>query len=257
MAKATFRFYEELNDFLPADQRKRDLLLEFEPPAPVRHLIETFGVPHTEVEIVLLNGVSVDLDQRIGDGDRVSVYPMFESLDVTPLLRLRPTPLRQPRFIVDAHLGRLARYLRMLGFDTLFENDPGDRELARRSREEGRILLTGDRALLMHRAVTHGCYIRSRRPRHQLQYLIARLDLCRMLQPFSRCMECNGLLRQRNKAEVFTRLPARVGLTRSEFYCCADCDKVYWKGSHFRHMGVLIEELCPGFRAGLPSGLQP
>ncbi len=253
MAKATFRFYEELNDFLPADQRKRDVSVTFEPPAPVRHLIETFGVPHTEVEIVLLNGVSVDLDQRVGDGDRVSVYPMFESLDITPLLRLRERPLRDPRFIVDAHLGRLARYLRMLGFDTLFHNDLGDRELARISADEHRILLTGDRALLMHRAVTHGCYLRSHLPRQQLEYVIERLHLCSLLRPFTRCMECNGLLQSVAKAEVLEQLPRNIRLIQDDFRRCHECGKVYWKGSHFRHMGVLIEELCPGFRAGLPS----
>lgn len=123
MAVATLRFYEELNDFLPRPVRKQDRRLEFNESATVRHLIETFGVPHTEVEVVLLNGVSVDLEQLAPDGDRISVYPVFESLDVTPLLRLRGYPLRTVRFLADAHLGKLAGYLRMLGFDTLYRND--------------------------------------------------------------------------------------------------------------------------------------
>jgi uncharacterized protein with PIN domain/sulfur carrier protein ThiS len=247
LAKATFRFYEELNDFLPAHQRKRDLDLEFEPPTPVRHLIETLGIPHTEVEIILLNGVSVDLEQRVEAGDRVSVYPMFESVDVTPLLRLRERPLRDPRFILDAHLGRLAHYLRMLGFDTLFQNDFGDRELARISAEQQRILLTGDRALLMHRTVTHGCYLRSHIPRRQLEYVVGRLDLCSLIQPFSRCMECNGLLQSVTREEVLEQLPRSVRLTQDDFRRCAECGKVYWKGTHYARMVLVIERLCPGY----------
>jgi uncharacterized protein with PIN domain/sulfur carrier protein ThiS len=254
LAKATFRFYEELNDFLPTDQRKRDLELEFEPPTPVRHLIETLGIPHTEVEVILLNGVSVDLEQRVEEGDRVSVYPMFESLDITPLLRLRERPLRDPRFIVDAHLGRLSHYLRMLGFDTLFQNDFGDRELARLSAEQHRILLTGDRALLMHRTVTHGCYLRSHIPQQQVEYVVERLHLCSLIRPFSRCMECNGLLQKAAKEEVFEQLPENIRLIQDDFRRCGECGKVYWKGSHYQRMAQVIERLCSGFK-GEPSSL--
>ena len=126
MAYATLRFYAELNDLLPARRRQRDWTLAFEPPAPARHLIETCGVPHTEVELILHQGASIGLETPVGDGDRLAVYPMFESCDVRPLLRLRPRPLRRPRFLADAHLGALARRLRMLGFDTIWHNDLGD-----------------------------------------------------------------------------------------------------------------------------------
>ena len=131
MAYATLRFYAELNDFLPAQRRQRDWTLAFEPPAPARHLIETCGVPHTEVELILREGASIGLETPVGDGDRLAVYPMFESCDVRPLLRLRPRPLRRLRFLADAHLGALARRLRMLGFDTIWHNDLGDGPLAR------------------------------------------------------------------------------------------------------------------------------
>ena len=121
MASTTFRFYAELNDFLSPAERQREVRLEFDPPVPVGHLIETLGVPHTEVEIILVNGDSVALDHRLSDADRVSVYPMFEALDVSPLLRIRRQPLRLPHFLADVHLGKLAGYLRMLGFDTLWQ----------------------------------------------------------------------------------------------------------------------------------------
>jgi hypothetical protein len=130
----TLRFYEELNDLLPEELRRKPFEYPVKPTQSIKHLIENLGVPHTEVEIILANGRSVGFDYLPADGDRISVYPMFERLDVTPLLRLRPAPLRHPRFLADAHLGKLARHLRLLGFDTLFFNDAGDDRLLEISR---------------------------------------------------------------------------------------------------------------------------
>lgn len=244
MAVANFRFYEELNDFLPVGRRKREIPVTFDAPAPVRHLIETLGVPHTEPEIILINGESVGFEQPVADGDRVSVYPMFESLDVTPLLRLRPGPLRCPRFLADAHLGRLAGYLRMLGFDTLYPPHPDDGEMASRAAMEHRILLTRDRALLMHRVVTHGCYIRQRFPREQVRYLVDRLDLCGLIHPFSRCIKCNGIVEDVGKETVTEELPGRVHEACDEIRRCRDCRQLYWKGSHYERMREFIGTLC-------------
>jgi uncharacterized protein with PIN domain len=244
LATVIFRFYEELNRFLPPIRRRREFPVTFEPPVPVRHLMESVGVPHTEVEVILVNGRSVDLEQPLQDGDRVSVYPMFESLDVTPLLRLRERPLRDPRFLADAHLGKLARHLRMLGFDTRFENDPGDRELVRIAAGEGRILLTGDRALLMHKEVERGCHLETGTPLRQLEYLIARLDLCRLIRPFTRCMECNGAVSEVAREEVRAELPERVAVGQERFWRCQDCGRVYWRGNHYREMETLIARLC-------------
>lgn len=241
--RVLFRFYEELNDFLPQEKHKRDIELRFEPPVPVRHLIETLGVPHTEVEVILANGVSVDLEHLLQDGDRVSVYPVFESLDVAPLLRIRQTPLRDPRFLADAHLGKLAHLLRMLGFDTLFFNDAGDPRLASLSSDQGRVLLTRDRALLMRRKVSHGCYIRSTDPREQLLQVLKRLDLGNMLRPFSRCMECNRLLQAVSESEVAAGLPKGVACHYNAFWRCTGCGRVYWKGHHYQAMQVWIEKL--------------
>jgi uncharacterized protein with PIN domain len=243
MPRARFRFYEELNDFLPPARRKRDIVQAFEPPVPVRHLIENLGVPHTEVELILVNGCSVDLDHLLQDADRVSVYPMFESLDVTPLLRIRQAPLRKPRFLADAHLGKLARYLRLLGFDTLFFNDAGDARLAALSANDRRVLLTRDRALLMHRTVTHGCYIRSLDPKAQLLQVIRRLDLLAAMRPFTRCMECNGRLRGVAKPAIENRLPKGVVQHYNAFWRCSDCGRIYWKGHHYQAMSKWIDVL--------------
>ena len=240
MATAVFRFYAELNDFLPPHQRRRDNEIEFRSPCPLRHLIETFGVPHTEVEVILMNGRSVGLDERVEEGARVSVYPVFEALDVSPLLKLRERPLRDPRFLADAHLGRLARYLRLLGFDTRYGNDPGDRALAEFSAAEHRILLTRDRALLMRRDITHGCYIRAGRPLEQLAYVLERCDLHRLMRPFTRCMKCNAPLRKVGKAEVLAQLLPATRAHYEEFWRCSGCGQVYWKGGHYARLQELV-----------------
>ncbi|MEJ2621770.1 MAG: Mut7-C RNAse domain-containing protein [Candidatus Thiodiazotropha sp.] len=244
MASVTLRFYEELNDFLPGTLRKRDIDWESQPGESLKHLIEAVGVPHTEVEVVLVNGRSVGLDCQLQAGDRISVYPMFESLDVTPLLRLRAKPLRQPKFIADAHLGKLARYLRLLGFDTLFFNDLGDQRLIQLSIGEARTLLTRDRALLMHRLLTHGGYLHHVDAKRQLAEVVARYDLCRMIQPFSRCMVCNGLIVSQKKVQIEQRLPAQVASRHEQFWCCRNCQKIYWKGSHYDQLLKTIAAIC-------------
>ncbi len=161
MPAAVFRFYAELNDFLPRIRRFKDAPYRFENSQTIKDAIEAQGVPHTEVELILVNGELRDFGYHLHPSDRVSVYPVFESLDVSELLRVRPEPLREVRFVLDAHLGRLAVYLRLLGFDTMYRNDIGDEELARISRDEGRILLTRDRGLLKRSAVMHGYAISS------------------------------------------------------------------------------------------------
>jgi uncharacterized protein with PIN domain len=248
MARATIRCYEELNDYLAADRRKQDIAVEFAPPCPVRHLIESIGVPHTEIELLLLNGESVDLEATVGDGDRISAYPMFEGIDVSPLLRLRRFPLRDPRFFADAQLGRLARHLRLLGFDTLYENNVDDAGLARRAAAAHRIVLSRDRQLLMRREVTHGCHIRLDDPDQQLAYVVARCDLARAARPFSRCMECNAPIEPVDKAEVAAHLDRLTDRYYDDFWRCTGCGRIYWKGSHYRRLQALVERVLRNAR---------
>jgi uncharacterized protein with PIN domain/sulfur carrier protein ThiS len=243
MMRVSLRFYEELNDFLPADLRKQTFVKEIQSGVSVKHLIESLGIPHTEVEIILINGQSVGLDATLEEGDRISVYPMFERLDVTPLLRLRGQPLRKPKFIADAHLGKLARYLRLLGFDTLFFNDAGDQRLVSISVEEKRTLLTRDKALLMHRAITHGGYVHALEPRQQLIEIVNRYDLKRQISPFSRCMVCNGPIKVEKKQRIEAELPLHVAQNHDQFWRCTACRNIYWKGSHYRQLLNYVESL--------------
>lgn len=240
MVTATFRFYEELNDFLPPARRRREFDARCAQAATVKHMIEALGVPHTEVELILVNGVSCGFERLLQDGDRIAVYPKFETFDVSPLLKVRAQPLRETRFVADAHLGGLARLLRMAGFDTLYDNHIGDREIEVISAEHQRIVLTRDRELLKRRGVTHGCYVRALHPEQQLQEIVGRLDLAGSLRPFTLCLQCNLPLRAVPKEQVAHRLPPRVHAQFDEFVTCGGCHGVFWKGTHWQRMDALL-----------------
>jgi uncharacterized protein len=242
MGTATFRFYEELNDFLASDRRGREFSCTCARAATTKHMIEALGVPHTEVEVVLVNGESVGFDRVLGDGDRVAVYPKFEALDIAPLLRVRERPLRLTRFIADAHLGGLARLLRMSGFDTLHENHFDDDEIERISGAESRIVLR-DRELLKRRDITHGCYVHAVRSAQQLREIVDRLDLARSARPFTLCLHCNAPLRSIDKAQAAPVLPPTVLAHYDRFSRCDVCDRVFWEGSHWRRMRSMLDGL--------------
>lgn len=232
--RAVFRFYEELNDFLPAERRKRDFELSFSGWPTVKDLIESLGVPHVAVDLVLVNGRSVGFGRHIKDGDRVSVYPVFERLDISSLVRLGPRPLRKSRFILDVHLGKLARALRLLGFDVCYENHLENPEIIRIALKERRIILTRDRFLLKRKAVTRGYWVRSTDPDRQVPEILERFDLYSQVNPFSRCTKCNGLLETVAKSAVADRLQPKTTRYCHAFFRCRGCDRIYWKGSHFR-----------------------
>jgi predicted nuclease of predicted toxin-antitoxin system len=160
--KSLFRFYEELNDFLAVRLRKRAFTYnKFIGTPSIKDTIEAIGVPHTEVDLILVDGESVDFGYKMKGDEHVSVYPVIESLDITPIIHLRSKPLRKTKFIVDVNLGKLAMKLRLLGFDTLFRNDFKDEEIIKISLSENRIILTRDKGILKNNAVTHGFWIRN------------------------------------------------------------------------------------------------
>lgn len=240
MVTATFRFYEELNDFLPRARRGRTFAAACARAATTKHMIEALGVPHTEVELVLVNGESSGFERLLEDGDRVAVYPKFERFDISSLLRVREKPLRRLRFVADAHLGGLARLLRMAGFDTLYDNHYHDDEIEAIARDEERVVLTRDRELLKRRTITHGCYIHELKAAHQLRELFNRLDLAASAQPFTICLHCNAPLREVGKDEVQERLPPSVREQHEQFNTCGLCHRVFWKGSHWKRMTELL-----------------
>ena len=239
---ASLRFYAELNDFLPPERRARDLACAVNR-ASVKDLIERFGVPHTEVDLVLVNGESVGFDYIVRDGDRISVYPVFESLDIAAVSRVRPEPLRVLRFVADGHLGKLARYLRFLGFDTLYSPDLDDDELARISASEGRVLLTRDRGLLRRSMVERGYCVRDDDPGRQLEEVVRRFDLARIAQPLQRCPRCNGEMVEVEKSRILDRLEPKTRRYYDRFFQCQECEQIYWPGSHHERITTFLQDM--------------
>ncbi|MFP4374623.1 MAG: Mut7-C RNAse domain-containing protein [Spirochaetaceae bacterium] len=244
MNEATIRLYEELNRFTSRDHgEEREHRTRFIGNPGVKDLIESLGVPHTEVDMILVNGESVGFDHRVQDGDRIAVYPVFESLEVGEVSRVRATPLREPRFILDVHLGKLARLLRLLGFDTLYDNCWDDPEIVQRALAEHRIILTRDAGLLKRREVTHGYLVRSGESVEQAVEVLRRFDLARRIEPFRRCTACNGLIEPVPREEVEEELLPGTRESYTEFYRCRSCRRVYWRGSHYDAMREKIEGL--------------
>jgi uncharacterized protein with PIN domain len=243
MPEASFRFFSELNDFLSTENQRVEILISFNGHETVKHLLEALGVPHTEVDVILVNDISVDFEQRLENGDQVCVYPLCEEMDGEQYTHLHPQPLSESRFVLDGHLGKLASYLRLLGFDALYRNDYDDQELAEISSREERILLTRDRGLLKRGQVIHGYCVRSKSVRDQVVEVLKRFNLTGQAQPFSRCARCNGLLVATSKAEVFDRLEPKTKQFYDDFRVCNQCDQVYWKGSHFRRMETQLHTL--------------
>jgi hypothetical protein len=250
-ARATLRCYAALNDYLPAAWRQRDLPLDFDLPLSVGALVKALGIPADAVELVLLDGASARLETPIPEGGRISLYPVFEGMDVAPLVRLRDSSLRRPRFLCDSHLGKLGRRLRLLGFDALLARDlctdavaedPGDDALVRCARAEQRILLTRDRALLARPELTHGLRIPEAPADTQLRNLIARLHLDAAAQPFTRCTCCNSPIEPADPAAI-GQVPAGVRQRQHRFWHCPGCGRTYWEGSHHGRMRVLIDRV--------------
>jgi len=233
---AEFRFYAELNDFLPPEQRKRTMHYRFNGHPGIKDPIEVFGVPHTEVDLIVVNGQSVGFDHQLQAGDRVAVYPVFESLDISPLLKLREKYLHNPRFILDVNLGKLAKLMRLLGFDSLYRNDYRDAEVVSIAVNEQRIVLTRDRRLLYVKHISHGYWVRAVDVESQIDEVLRRFNLYGSIQPFARCLVCNGMLAPVAKADILDRLEPKTRLYYEVFHRCADCQRIYWEGSHMEDM---------------------
>lgn len=241
--QAYFRFYAELNDFLPKQKRQLTFVYRFWGTPSVKNAIQALNVPHTEVDLILVNGSAADFSCQIKKEDRIAVYPVFESLDISGINPLRNKPLRKLCFVVDTNVGKLARYMRMLGFDALYDNHFADEEIIRISKEESRVILTRDLGILKNNAVSRGYYLRAQDPWEQLREVSQRFDLISSISPFSRCMECNGVLDRVEKHLILEHLDDETRDIFDEFYQCDSCRKIYWKGSHYEHMLALIEGL--------------
>jgi hypothetical protein len=248
MPMATFRFHGSLNHFLPAERREAEIAYRFEAEPGVKDAIEALGVLHPEVDLILAGGRSVGLDHRVKADDSIEVFGLDRPDRLAARPGLIPSPPDPRCFVLDGHLGRLARYLRMLGFDSAYDRAAGDDELARISAEEGRILLTRDRGLLKRSIVRLGYLVRDDDPRRQLVEVVGRYGLAERAHPFSRCVRCNGEIEAVERSEVAERLAGEPRTLRSfeAFGRCRACGSIYWQGSHFDRMSRLVEEVVRG-----------
>jgi len=238
---ASVRVYGPLNDFLPPARRQSPLLYAFESGSSVKDLIEALGIPHPEIDLLIVDGRPVDFSYRLREGDRVAVYPLIRAFDLGDTARLRPPPQSEPRFVADVHLGRLSAYLRLAGFDTKYRNDYRDDEIVAISASEDRVLLTRDVGVLKHGIVMRGYFLRETQPARQLVEVLRNFDLVTSAGPFTRCLRCNSRLHVVAKDRVEQLLPARTRERYREFSRCPTCGRVYWQGSHYSRMKVFIE----------------
>jgi hypothetical protein len=243
MNRATFSFKAELNDFLARHNRRKTIEHTFDWRASIKDMIESLGVPHSEVEAMLVHGRPTTFDYIVRDGDAVVVYPRFDMLDLPEEARLRPPIPGKPAFVLDIHLGRLAAYLRMLGFDSRWRNDFPDDELAQIAHDEKRILLTRDVGCLKRSPVIYGYFVRSMNPKKRIAEVIDRFNLAPRVELFKRCMKCNGLVHHVEKGAILEELPHDTALYFDEFHQCESCERIYWKGSHYERMRGLIDDV--------------
>lgn len=227
--QATFRFYDELNDFLPLDKKKVAFLHFFDGTPSLKDSIEAIGVPHVEVKSIQINGKPADLSYRLKNNDVVSVYPV-----------LRQKEGKEIKFILDVHLGKLAKYLRMCGFDTLYQNDYDDKKIIEISLQENRIILTRDIGILKMKSVSQGYFIRDQNSQAQLTEVLNHFNLYHVINPFSRCIKCNGKLERIEKEKIVEQLQPLTKKYFNTFFRCTHCQSIFWEGSHFDRMSNFI-----------------
>lgn len=249
MIHVTVAFHEDLHFFLSDESRRGDSEASFHVTRSAKDLIESLGVPHVEVDCILVNGASVGFDYLLAENDRITVFPPGLSArsfgcKESELLRLSPPDRENPRFLADVHLKTLARLLRMLGFDTLYDRRWDDHDLARIAEQEGRVLLSRDTRLLMRNNVPRGFYVRSTNPDEQIVEAVIRYHLADRFDPFKRCINCNGEITEIDKEGIAAgEVPPGVKAGAGSIFRCTACGKYYWNGSHVERMRERIETI--------------
>ena len=235
--------FDELNELLPKKCRFKEFEIKFRGRQSIKHIIESLGIPHTEIGMLANNEQPIDFSYLVQHEDHVAVHPATANNDNYSGMFDDGRLVVEPHFILDNHLGKLATYLRILGFDAIYRNDFQDDELAELSSEEIRILLTRDRGLLKRKIVTRGYLVRENDPKEQIREIVRRFDLSQLAVPYSRCSLCNGLLSSVSKKAIEKDLEILTKEHYHHFKQCSDCHQIYWKGSHFNEMEVFIHSI--------------
>ena len=247
MGAIEIRCYGELNDFLPPPRRQRAFTVPWGAPGSVKDALESAGIPHPELDLILVDGQPVGFDRLLTSGRRVAAYPRFRRLDVSGISPVHLPPPADPRFLLDDHLRGLARLLRLLGLDAEHHSPTADADLAAAAADGDLILLTRDRDLLKRAVVRRGYRVRSTAPEEQAVEVVRRFDLAGRLAPFSRCLPCGARLTAATPAEA-AGAPTAVAARETEYRHCPGCGRLYWRGSHYRRLAALAARLAE--RAG-------
>jgi uncharacterized protein len=237
------RCYAELNDFLPQNQRFITFAVSLPPHTVVREIANKIGIHIDLIDVVLVNNEPVSLAHLVEGNDRIAFYPVFENFDISSVTKARNIPLRQPKFVLDVHLGKLAHHLRMFGFDTLYQNNWTKGSLITISRNENRTLLSRSISLVKNKSLTRSHLIINTDPHFQLLEILEWFDLYSLTNPFTRCIECNSRLQLVEKEAILPRIPVKVRDWCNEYQLCSSCNRIYWKGSHFQHMNAFIQRI--------------
>lgn len=246
------KFYGRLTKLLPG-KIKKFIIHKFIDRTSIKDLIESFNVPHTEVDVILVNGKSVTFDYLIQDGDRIEVFPDKTKILKGGIKSLKPKIKGEPKFIADVHLGGLVNLMRMLGLDVFYNNNYTDKEIIEISKNENRIILTRDIGILKRKQVRYGHYVMETEPEKQLKELLRIFNLKKYFKPFSRCLKCGTKLKRISRAKVFERLKNFKFKKRMQFYYCVHCDKIYWEGSHYDKMKRKIYSLRITMKNNFPN----
>jgi len=237
--RVRLNFHGDLNFFLGSRTSSASIERHLAEKASVKDVIESCGVPHPEVDLILVDGRPVKFGYALERGADIEVYPVQSACTYVEKDRLQSTGAK--RFVADGHLGKLTRNLRLLGFDVAYDRQAQDRQLLGVMESENRALLTRDRRLLMHAVVKAGYCPRSQDANEQTIEVIRRFDLFRSITPFTRCLRCNAPLQKVRKADVINKLEPLTKIYYDQFRRCPKCGQVYWSGSHFEKLQARIQ----------------
>ena len=244
MSEIKCRFHGELNDFLPPARRRRRFISGFQGRESVKDKIEALGVPHTEVDVILVNGKSVDFNYILRNGDHIGVYPELETPNMPPGTRhLQHMPKGNPRFIADNNIHDMVKIMRALGLDVSENPILSPEEMVNNAINEKRVLLSSNRRLLKRKRLVHGIFIRPGNREAQIQKIVNRLSLKSRCKPFSRCLVCNTLLQAVEKVSVWDRIPPKTRSRCNDFARCLSCDRIYWKGTHYEKIKEKVDRI--------------
>ena len=239
--KVRLRFHGDLSVFLGSKAGDAVIERRLAEKTSIKDVIESCGVPHPEVDLILVDEQTVGFDHTLANDAKVEVFPVENRGTDRTDKPLQTVGLA--RFVADGHLGSLTRNLRLLGFDVAYRQNADDRQLLEVMVRENRVLLTRDRRLLMHAIVQHGYWPRSQNADEQTIEVVRRFDLSELIAPFTRCLRCNAPLEAVAKADIIGKLEPLTKIYYHQFRRCPDCKQIYWSGSHFPKLQKRIEKI--------------